>query len=110
MKRVALSVFLALFAASVIGRSVERTVSWASQHAHDFGRSTPDRTGVRMAEARKHNPGQLSKSVQDGSLALSFTRSFDPLLPETTLHHALTAVVLDPNNRILSSRAPPAII
>ena len=110
MKRVALTVFLALFAASIIGRSVERTVSWASQHAHDFGRSTPDRTGVRMAEARKHTPGQLSKSLQDGSLDLSIIRSFEPPLPETTLYHALTAFVTDPNEHILSSRAPPAII
>src|SRR5215831_329092 len=111
MKRVLLTAFLALFVASIIGRSVERTVVWASQHAHDFGRSTPDRAGARMGEARKHTPWQVqTKSIEDGSLTAAFERSGDPPILETALHHLLAVFIEDPGNRALSSRAPPSFI
>jgi hypothetical protein len=112
MKRILLTGFLALFAASIIGRSVERTMVWVSQHAHDFGRSTPDRAGARMGEARKHTSWQVqtAKSITDGSLMAASERSADPPLLETTLHHLLTVFIEDPNNRALSSRAPPKFI
>ena len=111
MKRVALTIFLVLFAASIIGRSVERTAVWASQHAHDFARSTPDRAGARMAEARKHTPWQVqTKSIEDGSLIASFERSADLPFLENALHHLLPAFLEDSNNRALSSRAPPSFI
>jgi hypothetical protein len=111
MKRVLLTAFLGLFVASIIGRSVERTVVWASQHAHDFSRSAPDRAGARMGEARKHTPWQVqTKSIEDGSLATAFDRSIDPPLLEAVLHHLLTGFIEDPNNRALSSRAPPSFI
>ena len=67
--------FMVLFAASIIGRSVERTVVWVSQHAHDYARSTPDRAGARMAGDRKHTPWQVqTKSIEDGSLIAWFER------------------------------------
>ena len=111
MKRIALTLFLGLFAASVIGRSVERTAVWVSQHAHDFARSTPDRAGVRMGEARKHTPWQVqTKSVEDSSLMAAFERWTEPPLLETALHHLFTVFIEDPGNRALSSRAPPSFI
>jgi hypothetical protein len=112
MKRGLLTVFLALFVASTIGRSVERTVVWASRQAHDFARSSPDRAGVRMGEARKHTPWQvqITKSIEDGSMLAPFNESLDPPLLETALHHLSTVFIEDPNNRALSSRAPPTFI
>jgi hypothetical protein len=112
MKRILLTTFLALFVASTIGRSVERTVVWASQHAHDFARSAPDRAGARMGEARKHTPWQvqITKSIEDNSLMAAVEKSAEPPLLETALHHLSTVFVEDPNNRALSSRAPPSFI
>jgi hypothetical protein len=111
MKRIALTLFLGLFAASVIGRSVERTVVWASNHAHDFARSAPDRAGARMGEARKHTPWQVqTKSIEDGSLIAASEQSADPPLSETALHHLLTGFIEEPGDCALSSRAPPSLI
>src|SRR5579883_1906406 len=109
MKRAVLALFLTIFTVSVIGRSVARTVDWAAQHAHDYGRSAPDRASARMGEARKHTPWQVhTKSLQDTSMAVAFVRSTDPLLTETTYQHALISFVFDQNDKTLSSRAPPA--
>jgi hypothetical protein len=112
MKRIALTLFLGLFAASVIGRSVERTVVWASNHAHDFARSAPDRAGARMGEARKHTPWQQvqTKTLEDGTLVAPVERSLDPPLVESALHQLPTGVAEDPNSSVVSSRAPPAFI
>jgi|SRR5690349_21039687 hypothetical protein len=112
MKRVLLTAFLALFVASIIGRSVERTALWAATHAHDFARSSPDRAGVRMGEARKHTPWQvqITKSIQDGSLMAAFEKSAEPPLLETALHQLSTVFIQDPGSRALSSRAPPSFI
>jgi hypothetical protein len=111
MKRVLLTAFLALFVASIIGRSVERTVVWA-QHAHDFARSTPDRAGAKMGEARKHTSWQVqtTKSIEDGSLMAAVEKSAEPPMLETALHHLSKIFIEDPNNRALSSRAPPSFI
>ena len=112
MKKILLTAFLGLFVVSIVGRSVERTAVWVSQHAHDFARSTPDRAGVRMGEARKHTPWQvqITKSIEDGSMLAPFNESLDPPLLETALHHLSTVFIEDPNNRALSSRAPPTFI
>jgi hypothetical protein len=111
MKKLVLTIFLAIFCTSVIGRSVERTVEWASQHAHDFGHSSPVRGTARMGEARKHTPWQVhTKLLQSGSLAVSFARTWDPQLPESAIHHAPATFISDPNSRVLSSRAPPSLI
>jgi hypothetical protein len=110
MKRGLLTAFLALFVASIIGRSVERTVVWA-QHAHDFARST-DRAGARMGEARKHTSWQVqtTKTIEDSSLMAAFEKSAEPPLLETALHHLSTVFVEHPNDRAVSSRAPPTFI
>jgi len=112
MKRIVLTAFLALFATSIIGRSVERTAVWVSQHAHDFARSTPDRTGARMGEARKHTPWQVqtTKSVEDGSLVASSEGAAEPPLVENAFHHLLTDFMEGPDSHTLSSRAPPSFI
>jgi hypothetical protein len=111
MKRILLTAFLGLFVVSIVGRSVERTAVWVSQHAHDFARSTPDRTGVRMGEARKHTPWQVqTKSVEEGSLMAASDRLTEPPLLETALHHLSVVFIEDPGNRALSSRAPPSFI
>jgi hypothetical protein len=111
MKRLVLTIFLAIFGTSVVGRSVERTVEWASQHAHDFGHSKPVRGTARMGEARKHTPWQVrTKLLQGGSLAVSFARTWDPPLPEGATHQAPTTFISDPNSRELCSRAPPSLI
>ena len=111
MKRAVLALFLTIFTVSVVGRSVVRTVDWAAQRAHDFGRGAPDRASARMGEARKHTQWQVhTKSLQDTSMAISFVRSTDPLLTETTYHHALISLISAQNEKILSSRAPPASI
>ena len=112
MKRVVLTVFLAVFAASVIGRSVARTAAWTADHASDFGHSKSDRGGARMGETRsKHTQWQVDpKPLQDGSLEASFVRSLDPPLQDGTLHHADSTFVSDLSSRTLSSRAPPTLI
>ena len=108
MRRVLLALFLTVFAASVIGRSVERTRAWAAQNAHDFGRSTPDRSSARMGEARKHTLWQVhTKVLQDGPIAVSSVCSTLPRLPESSLHQVLAPLVCGPNDRAFSSRAPP---
>jgi hypothetical protein len=110
MKRVVLTVFLAVFAASVIGRSVVRTAAWTADHAS--GHSKPDRGGARMGETRsKHTQWQVDpKPLQDESLAASLVRSLDPPRQDGALHHADSTFVSDQSNRTLSSRAPPALI
>ena len=111
MKKVVLTVFLAVFAASVIGRSVARTAAWTA-HASDFGRSKSDRGGARMGEARsKVTPWQVDpKPLQDGSFAASFVRSLDPPRQDGALHHTDSTFVSVQSSRNLSSRAPPTLI
>src|SRR3954467_15807275 len=112
MKRLALTIFLVTFAASIIGRSVERTASWAAQHSNDdFRHSTPDRAGSRMGEGRKHMPWQAhTKLLEHGSLAVAFDRSAEPPLSESNVHHGVGAAVSENSGRILSSRAPPSLL
>lgn len=111
MKRIVLTVFLAFFSASIVGRSVERTWTWAAQHASDFGHSKAPSGATRLGEARKHMSWQgHTKLLQDGSAEAFFVAGQNPVLPETTVHHASTVFVSDQSNRILSSRAPPTII
>jgi hypothetical protein len=112
MKKVALRIFLCIFVASVLGRTVERTASWAAQHANnDFGHSGPNRTGARMAEGRKHSPWQVhTKLLEDGSMAVSFEKSPDPPLAERTVHHGMIFALPDQGGLTLSSRAPPVLL
>ena len=111
MKRFVLTVFLAVFAASVIGRSVARTAAWTAGHASDLGHSKSDRGGARMGEARsKLTPWQADpKPLQDGSMAASFVRLLDPPQQDGALHHPDSTFVSDQSSRILSSRAPPTL-
>lgn len=111
MKKVALRIFLCIFVASVLGRTVERTASWAAQHANDFGHSSPNRTGARMAEGRKHSPWQAhTKLLEDGSMAVYFEKSPDPPVAERTVHIGTIFVLPNQGSLTLSSRAPPSLL
>ena len=113
MKRLVLTIFLVIFCASIIGRTVERTASWAAQHSNndDFKHSTPNRAGARMGEGRKHIPWQVhTKLLEHGYMAVSFDRSTDPPLSESAVHNNLGAVVTEQIGRTLSSRAPPSLL
>jgi hypothetical protein len=112
MKKVGLIIFLVTFAVSVVGRSVERTATWAAQHANnDFRHSTPNRTGARLGEGRKHTPWQTqTKLLEDGSMAVSFDRCPDPPLAESSVNHGPFTAPADHGDRTLSSRAPPSFL
>jgi hypothetical protein len=111
MKRVVLTAFLVVFAASIIGRSVARTVAYTAQHADDLGHSKSDRGAARMGEARKHTSWQVhTKVLQDSFATDSLERSVEPPQPDRTLQHIALTFASDQYNHTLSSRAPPTLI
>jgi hypothetical protein len=113
MKRFVLTIFLVIFSVSIIGRTVERTASWAAQHSNndDFKHSTPNRAGSRMGEGRKHTPWQVhTKLLEHGYMAVSFDRSTDPTLSESAVHHSLGGAAMEQIGRTLSPRAPPSLL
>ena len=112
MKRFASTIFLVIFTASIVGRTVERTTAWTALHVRNFKHSDPSHTGTRIAEVQKQAPRQVAtKLVEDGSvLYVPFVRSVNTPRSADAFAHRLTDFVADSNHRTLSSRAPPAIL
>src|SRR5262245_49745999 len=111
-KRVTAAIFLLIFAVSTVRRTMERTETWAAQHASKSKHLSPSRTGQPTTELHKQNPQEKhTKLLEDGSvLHVSFVRSSDTPPSANALAHPRTGFVADPNHRALSSRAPPSLL
>jgi hypothetical protein len=109
LKRVASTVFLLVFIASVVGRTIERTQAWAEQHGLGLKQISQNQAGVGISKGHKSvgRQGQ-TKLVEDGwALDISFARSLHAPPSHDALAHVLTGFLGDPNRQIFSSRAPP---
>jgi len=103
-KRVTSAIFILVFTASVIGRSVERTKTLAAEHGHKSAK------GITEVHKQIDRQSQ-TKLWEDGTaLYVSFIRSFDALTSADIPRRSLTGFVSDPRGQSLSSRAPPAIL
>ena len=108
MKRVASTILLLLFTTSIVGRTIERTEAWASQHALDSKHRGEHHTSFGMAKAHKDSARQGTKIGEDGWLLdISFISSLATPPSHDRIPHALTSFIADPNRQIVSSRAPP---
>lgn len=109
-KRVTAAIFLLIFAASTVRRTMERTETWAAQHASNSKHLSPSRTGPPTAELHKQNPKEKhTRLLEDGwGLHVSFVRSSDTPPSANALSHPLTGFATDPNDQALSPRAPPS--
>jgi hypothetical protein len=109
LKRVTSTIFLLVFTVSIVGRTMERTEAWVSQHALNSKHSHPGKAGDSKAELHKQAPRQSQTRLsEDGSvLDISFVRSLNAPPSIHIASYGLTEFVADPNERILSSRAPP---
>jgi hypothetical protein len=102
-KRVTSAIFLLVFTASVIGRSVERTKAWAAEHGHKSAK------GITLHKQTDRQ--SQTKLWEDGTaLYVPFVRSFDALSSTNAARRSLTGFVTDPRGQSISSRAPPAIL
>jgi|SRR5262245_15451343 len=112
MKRVTASIFLLIFAVSTAGRTIERTEAWAAQHVLKSKPLDPSSPGQPTAETHKQQPREKqTKLLEDGSiLHVSFIRSSNTPPSTNALAHPLTGFIADPNDRTLSSRAPPSLL
>ncbi len=112
VKRVTATIFLLIFTASMLGRSIERAEVWAAEHKAHSKHSAPHHSATGIAEAHKQGPRQgQTKLSEDGSvLHASFVRSFNAPPSIGILAHGLTGFVADPNGQTVSSRAPPSLL
>src|SRR6185295_1975125 len=106
MRRLALTIFLLLFTLSAAARTFERTEAWAAEHPRHAHRS------AGFNESHKHSPHDVqTKLLEDGSVGDSASAvSSDPPHSETAFHSQLSDFAAVPNDRIDSSRAPPALV
>src|SRR5437870_3928693 len=111
MKKIASTIFLFFYAASIVGTTVERTEVWASEHVHHFKHFDSGHT-PHVAQGHKHSPHAINtRVVEDGSVLVSpFVRSSHPPSLATALHQVLTGFDAEWNSGAISSRAPPTLL
>jgi hypothetical protein len=111
VRRLALTIFLLFYTASVVGLTVERTEQWASQSAGDHQHSRPHSHAAGFGEAHKRSPHQVNTKLhEDSSDLIHIARTVGPYLSETELHQRPIEFVSDANSRTVSSRAPPKFL
>jgi hypothetical protein len=110
-KAAASTILLVLFIACTIGRTIERTEEWAAKQSHHSQRlSHRGATGTAYLDKQTPHPMQ-TKLLEDGwVLDVSFVRVLNTPPQAANLAHVLPGFVPEPNNRALSSRAPPGFL
>jgi hypothetical protein len=105
------AILLVLFIACTIGRTIARTEEWATKHSHHSQRfSQRGETGTAYLDKQTPHPIQ-TKLLEDGwVLEVSFVRVLNTPPRAANLAHVLPGFVPEPNNRALSSRAPPGFL
>jgi hypothetical protein len=110
VKRLAFVLFLLFYTASVVGLTVDRTQTWASDHSRDSKLSRSE-NGVRISDWHKRSPHhRQTKLLEDASgLVSPFVRTYDPPYSETAVAHLLSDFVVGQSGNVVSLRAPPVI-
>jgi len=103
MKRLATGTFILFYTAFAVFLTIDRSLTWAATHAES---SKP-----RAAELSRHSPHQFQTRMLEEGFVICLSQDISiPLAAEENLRQVSSASVVTPDDRPISSRAPPSLL
>ena len=108
IKRLIPILFLAFYAFSVVGSTIERTQEWASDRTHD-SKQHGGQGPARINEWHRRPVRQVwqFRILEDGSVLVSPFVSTNPPHLEAELQHFSVRLAAGRSAQVFASRAPP---